>query len=101
MPLLGEIRNLDLTGVELAIVGSERGENAREMKPEWAIDIINKCKSSEVAVMLQEELYERDEDGDIVEVQNYPEMPRAFWKWYLDILEPYLGKNYATLGMGD
>ena len=43
-PLLGPLPNLDLTGIDWAIVGGESGPGARPMKPEWATDIRDQCR---------------------------------------------------------
>ena len=42
-PLLNQIHNLDLDGIDWVIVGGESGTNARPMEKEWAIDILNQC----------------------------------------------------------
>jgi protein gp37 len=42
-PLLGPLPDLDLTGIDWAIVGGESGPRARPMKPAWAIDIRDQC----------------------------------------------------------
>ncbi len=43
-PLLGPIPRLPLTGIDWVIVGGESGPRAREMKPEWARAIRNRCR---------------------------------------------------------
>jgi protein gp37 len=42
-PLLGPIFDIDLTGIHWVIVGGETGPCAREMKPEWVLDIRDQC----------------------------------------------------------
>lgn len=42
-PLIGALKNLDLTGIDWVIVGGESGAGARPMKPEWARDLRDQC----------------------------------------------------------
>jgi protein gp37 len=47
-PLIGEIRKLDLSGIDWAIVGGESGPRAREMKLEWVLSIKETCEQQDV-----------------------------------------------------
>ena len=47
-PLLSPISNLQLKGIDWAIVGGESGPNARPMKKDWVIDIRNQCQNEKV-----------------------------------------------------
>lgn len=47
-PLLGPLRNLDLTGIDWAIVGGESGPGARPIRPEWVRDLRDQCDSQGV-----------------------------------------------------
>lgn len=47
-PLLGPIPRLPLTGIDWVIVGGESGPRAREMKPEWARAIRDRCRKYNV-----------------------------------------------------
>jgi len=47
-PLLDSIKNIPLKGIDWIIVGGESGRNARPMKIEWARDIMNECKKSNI-----------------------------------------------------
>jgi len=42
-PLLGPIHDLNIEGIDWAIVGGESGPGARQMHPSWVIDIRNQC----------------------------------------------------------
>jgi protein gp37 len=53
-PLLGAIGEVDLNGVAWAIVGGESGPKARPMKPEWATEIRDACKSFNVAFFFKQ-----------------------------------------------
>jgi len=52
-PLLGPLRNLDLTGIDWAIVGGESGLGARPMLVDWATDIRKQCRGRECCLFLQ------------------------------------------------
>ena len=53
-PLIGPIPNLDLAGLDWAIIGGESGNQARIMEPEWAIDLLNQCKSVNVPCFVKQ-----------------------------------------------
>ena len=47
-PLIGEIKNIDLTNIKWVIVGGESGPGARKMEESWVIRIKDICKESGV-----------------------------------------------------
>ena len=47
-PLIGPLRNMNLTNIDWAIVGGESGRKARPIKEEWVLDILSQCESSNV-----------------------------------------------------
>ncbi len=47
-PLLGPVKDLDLTGVDWVIVGGESGPGARPMKEEWVLQIKDICEAASV-----------------------------------------------------
>ena len=47
-PLLGPLKNLNLTGIDWVIVGGESGRSARPMKEEWVLDIREQCAVANV-----------------------------------------------------
>lgn len=51
-PALGPLQpaNFDPDQINWIIIGGESGANAREMKLEWAIEVIERCKAAGVAV---------------------------------------------------
>jgi protein gp37 len=53
-PLLGPIPDLDLTGIDWAIIGGESGPGARPMAKEWVLDIIAQCGRAGVAVFFKQ-----------------------------------------------
>jgi protein gp37 len=48
-PLLGPLENLDLAGIDWAIVGGESGPTARPMNPDWVRSIRDQCLKAGVA----------------------------------------------------
>lgn len=48
-PLLGPLENLDLEGIDWAIVGGESGPTARPMAPDWLRSIRDQCLTAGVA----------------------------------------------------
>ncbi|MEA3351870.1 MAG: DUF5131 family protein, partial [Chloroflexota bacterium] len=45
-PLLGPLPNMNLSGIDWAIVGGESGPKSRPMKEEWVTDIRDQCLAS-------------------------------------------------------
>lgn len=53
-PLLGPVGNIDLGGIDWAIVGGESGPRARPMAEEWAVEILNQCRIARVAFFFKQ-----------------------------------------------
>lgn len=53
-PLLGELSNLKLDGIDWVIVGGESGPGARPMKEEWVTDIRNQCYDASVPLFVKQ-----------------------------------------------
>ena len=53
-PLLGDIGNLNLSGISWAIIGGESGSHHRPMKIEWARNIVRQAKEQGVAVWMKQ-----------------------------------------------
>ena len=53
-PLLGPIGQIDLTGIDWAIVGGESGPHARPMQEEWAIELRDQCRRARVAFFFKQ-----------------------------------------------
>jgi protein gp37 len=47
-PLLEDIGELDLSGIDWVIVGGESGPGARPMRPDWVISISEQCAKRNV-----------------------------------------------------
>lgn len=53
-PLLEDIGEINLTGIDWVIVGGESGANARPMKQEWALNIKKQCEKQNVAFFFKQ-----------------------------------------------
>ena len=53
-PLLGSVGQVDLSGIDWAIVGGESGPGARPMAEEWALEIRDQCKNAKVALFFKQ-----------------------------------------------
>jgi len=47
-PLIGPVRNVDLRGIDWAIVGGESGPGSRPMAEEWVTDIRDQCLAASI-----------------------------------------------------
>jgi protein gp37 len=53
-PLISDAGNLNLEAIHWVIVGGESGANARQMNPEWAINIQKQCAKQNVAFFFKQ-----------------------------------------------
>jgi protein gp37 len=53
-PLLEDIGQLDLQGIDWMIVGGESGVGARPMKEEWVLPLRNQCRKSKTAFFFKQ-----------------------------------------------
>lgn len=70
-PLLEDLGNIDLTGVDWVIVGGESGPGARVMKADWARNIRNQCKAAGVAFFMKQMTKKAPIPDDLL-VREYP-----------------------------
>ncbi|MGI8857027.1 MAG: DUF5131 family protein [Thermomicrobiales bacterium] len=75
-PLIGPLRQLDLTGIDWAIVGGESGPGARPMNPAWVIDIRDQCRQAGVAFFFKQwGGVQKKRAGRELEGRTWDEMP--------------------------
>ena len=75
-PLLGPIKNINLTGIGWVIVGGESGPNARPMQKEWAIDIKNQVVDKGIPFFFKQwGGRDRNKGGRIMEGRTWDEYP--------------------------
>lgn len=78
-PLLGPLNDLDLSGIDWAIVGGESGPRARPMKPAWVKSIRDQCRAAGVPFFFKQwggvwkKRAGRELDG-----RTWDEMPTAY-----------------------
>lgn len=77
-PLIGPLKNLNLSGIDWVIVGGESGFGARPMLVDWVTDIRDQCQQANVAFFfkqwggVQKKRYGRELEG-----RTWDEMPRS------------------------
>lgn len=74
-PLLEDLGELDLSGIDWVICGGETGSNARPMHPDWVRNIQRQCKEQNVSFFFKQW-------GEFAPVKNsieYLELPRTYW----------------------
>jgi len=76
-PLLGPITDLNLKGINWAIVGGESGPNARPIQPSWITDIRNICNNQEIPFFFKQWGGVRKKKfGRLLEGRTWDEMPK-------------------------
>jgi len=83
-PLVECIPDVDLTGIDWAIIGGESGPERREMKPAWARNIVRSCLRQDVAVFFKQHSARQSESKQTLEFQGeerrfeqFPETPHS------------------------
>lgn len=77
-PLIGPLKNLNLSGMDWIIVGGESGRNPRPMKEEWVIDIKNQCQEQGVKFFFKQwGGTNKKKAGRLLEGRTWDEMPET------------------------
>jgi protein gp37 len=77
-PLLGALPELNLQGIDWAIVGGESGPQARLMREEWVVDIRNQCQAAGVPFFFKQwGGTNKKKTGRMLEGQTWDQMPLA------------------------
>jgi len=53
-PLIGEVGNLDLSGIKWVIVGGESGEGHRPIEEDWVLEIMKQCREHKTAFFFKQ-----------------------------------------------
>ena len=53
-PLLEDLGELDLTGINWVIVGGESGVQARLMKEQWVFNLLKQCRDNNIAFFFKQ-----------------------------------------------
>ncbi|MBI2436069.1 MAG: phage Gp37/Gp68 family protein [Candidatus Hydrogenedentes bacterium] len=77
-PLLGPLPELDLNGIDWAIVGGESGPQARPVKEEWVLDIRDQCQRAGVAFFFKQwGGRNKKAAGRLLQGRTYDAMPQG------------------------
>ncbi len=80
-PLLGPLPGLDLVGIDWVIVGGESGPGARPMQEEWALEIQEQCRASDVPFFFKQwGGVNKKKAGRILHGRTWDEYPEAAQK---------------------
>lgn len=75
-PLIGPLPNMNLEGIDWAIVGGESGRTPRPMKKEWVKDIKAQCKKADVAFFFKQwGGTNKKKSGRLLDGKTYSQMP--------------------------
>lgn len=75
-PLLGPLRELNLSGIHWVIVGGESGPHARKMEVDWVEGILRQCRAANVPFFFKQWGGTRkDLTGRTLHNRTYDEMP--------------------------
>ncbi len=75
-PLLGPLHDLDLSGIDWAIVGGESGFGARPVLVDWVTDIRQQCQDADVAFFFKQwGGVQKKKTGRTLEGRTWDEMP--------------------------
>jgi protein gp37 len=75
-PLLGALPDLQLDGIDWVIVGGESGPGARPVKPEWVMDIRDRCLREKVPFFFKQwGGFRKKKAGRLLEGRTWEEMP--------------------------
>ncbi len=77
-PLLGPLRNLNLSGIDWVIVGGESGPMARPMDQAWVVDIRSQCQRAGVPFFFKQwGGVHKKKAGRLLEGRTWNELPKT------------------------
>jgi protein gp37 len=77
-PLLGPLPEMNLDGIDWAIVGGESGPGARPLQEKWVIDIQEQCSKANVPFFFKQwGGVNKKKTGRLLQGRTWDEMPRA------------------------
>lgn len=71
-PLLEDISEIDLTGIDWLVVGGESGPSHRPFNPDWARVLLDKCKATGTKFFMKQ-IDKKQSIPDDLMVREYPE----------------------------
>ncbi len=77
-PLLGPLKDMDLTNIDWAIVGGESGYGFRPIKEEWVLGIREQCQIFDVPFFFKQwGGFNKKKTGRLLEGRTWDAMPNA------------------------
>jgi protein gp37 len=77
-PLLGPLRNLDLSGIDWVIVGGESGPNARPIESKWVLDLRDQCRHARIPFFFKQwGGRNKKKTGRILQGRTWDQMPEV------------------------
>lgn len=77
-PLLGDLGELDLTGIDWVIAGGESGPGARPMSAQWVRDIRDQCVSRDLPFFFKQwGGVNKKKSGRLLDGRTWDEMPTS------------------------
>lgn len=70
-PLIANLGDLDLRGIDWVIIGGESGPKARYCQNSWVVDIVNQCKAASVSVFVKQ-LHLNGKAKAIKDIDQFP-----------------------------
>jgi protein gp37 len=75
-PLLEDLGEVDLEGIDWVIVGGESGAGARPMKKEWVLSLLRQCRAAKVPFFFKQwGGIRKSEAGRLLNGRTYDDMP--------------------------
>lgn len=85
-PLLEDLGEIDLRGIDWVIIGGESGHKARTFAVEWAMRVVRQCKAADVPVFVKQPGDAPHADGALVQVRHKSDRS-VLLRYGLDIRE--------------
>jgi protein gp37 len=80
-PLIGPISDVDLSGIDWAIVGGESGPKARPMQPDWARSLRAQCRKAHVPFFFKQwGGVQKSKTGRVLDGRTWDAMPNVYKK---------------------
>ncbi len=77
-PLIGPIHNINLKGIDWAIVGGESGPGARPIEEEWVLEIKEQCDAQDIPFFFKQwGGVQKKKAGRELQGRTYSEMPQV------------------------
>lgn len=77
-PLIGPLKDLNLSKIDWVIVGGESGHKPRPMKSDWVLDIQDQCQKADVAFFFKQwGGKNKKANGRLLNGKTYDEMPET------------------------